>query len=260
MTPTFRLAFLDIDETLTTAASEPKENIGRLLSMLGTHGIRHAFATGRGMYFIEYLLRRDRSLLDGYFIAHDGALVMNPVNREILHASRLAPATVKMLLLQSYAAKLSFNGQNAIYSSVNAFEETSSLYRFWREFKLGIDFYQMYARGLTTTERADLERLCADVGLTAYSFPYRQDPTQFSLLAINKDNDKGRAIRIVAKRLGVDLSEVLIVGDGINDISAFKVGAFNVATTEAVSELKDLASSILESGETIYDFLHRRLN
>lgn len=251
--------FLDIDETLLTKSNTPKEDMPRLLSFLSSHGIRYSFSTGRGMYFVDDLLKKNSAPLDEFFIVYDGALIVNPSQKKVLHASPIAKKTVEELLQQPFAAKLFFNGRDAIFSIENTLEVDSSLYKFWRSLPTTDDFYQLYGRDLTEDEKNLLDKFCTGHELESYSFPYRKNPANYSFLSVNRGNTKGTAIRKIAEHFGIPIESVMIVGDGINDVPAFELGAVNVATPDALPQLKSMASFVLELNEGIYDFLSKKL-
>lgn len=247
--------FLDIDETLLTKSNAPKEDMPRLLSFLATHGIRYSFSTGRGMYFVDDLLKKNATLLDEFFVVYDGALIVNPSQGIVLHASPIAEKTVQELLHQPFAPKLFFNGRDAIFSIKNVLEPDSSLFKFWCSLPTTDDFYQLYGRDLSEVEKNLLANFCAGHKLDYYSFPYRKNPTHYSVLGVNKGNTKGTAIRRITEHFDIPIANVMIVGDGINDLAAFELGAVNVATTDAISKLKSLASYVLKPNESIFEFL-----
>ena len=55
---------------------------------------------------------------------------------------------------------------------------------------------------------------------------------------------KGKALEVLASHLGVDRSEVIAVGDGINDISLLAAAGMAVAMGNAPDEVKAVADYI----------------
>ena len=85
-------------------------------------------------------------------------------------------------------------------------------------------------------------------------------PTRFSHLAvsssvernveINHENaNKGAALLALASRLGLDRSQVMAFGDGLNDIELFESADEAYAVENAVPELKKLATAVIGSNE-----------
>jgi Cof subfamily protein (haloacid dehalogenase superfamily) len=59
---------------------------------------------------------------------------------------------------------------------------------------------------------------------------------------------KGRALQAVAERLGVDRSEVMAIGDGLNDLEMIRFAGTGVAMGHAPAALKAEADYVTESG------------
>lgn len=55
---------------------------------------------------------------------------------------------------------------------------------------------------------------------------------------------KGKGLAIVAERLGIHPSEVVAVGDGLNDISMFEYAGLSVAMGNAISAVKERACKV----------------
>ncbi|MBQ7732445.1 MAG: HAD family phosphatase [Synergistaceae bacterium] len=56
--------------------------------------------------------------------------------------------------------------------------------------------------------------------------------------------NKGDGLRFIASHLGIDMSEAMAFGDGLNDISMIKAAGIGVAMGNAVRELKDVADHV----------------
>ena len=85
-------------------------------------------------------------------------------------------------------------------------------------------------------------------------------PTRFSHLAVSssvernveinhEDANKGAALLALASRLGLDRSQVMAFGDGLNDISMIREAGIGVAMLNAVDEVKAAADLITGSCE-----------
>ena len=59
---------------------------------------------------------------------------------------------------------------------------------------------------------------------------------------IAKETDKGSALQFLAGRLGVDMSDTVVIGDSYNDISMFQVAGTKIAMGNAVDDVKRLAT------------------
>lgn len=259
MNEKIKLLLLDLDETLISKENRPMEDTVKLFEFLSQEGIRFSFATGRAMYFIRDLLKDKPALLDAYFIAYDGALIFNPLGEKVLHSSVIDPDTLGVFLEKKYAAKVFFNQLDAVRSIENNLEDDSSLRPFWKKYEPDSQTYQIYGRKMSQAELQDFTEICEHHALLAYSFPYRKNPSYFSVLAARKSNSKGNAIRMLAKYLALPLREIMIVGDGINDVSSFELDAMTVGTSQAIPEIKKLAKFVLRENQSIHSFIREYL-
>lgn len=66
---------------------------------------------------------------------------------------------------------------------------------------------------------------------------------------LNKDNDKGSALKFLADYLGVDIKDTMAIGDASNDLGMIKVAGVGVAMENAFKEIKDEANYITSSCE-----------
>ncbi|PTF77285.1 Cof-type HAD-IIB family hydrolase [Staphylococcus chromogenes] len=63
------------------------------------------------------------------------------------------------------------------------------------------------------------------------------------------DAQKGLAVRTIADQLGIDMKDVMAVGDNLNDKSMLEVVGYPIAMENALPELKDIASYITDTNE-----------
>jgi len=61
--------------------------------------------------------------------------------------------------------------------------------------------------------------------------------------------DKGHLINLLAARLGIPHSEVLVLGDGDNDVEMFRAAGFAIAMGNAPDEVKHAAQAVTLSNE-----------
>lgn len=61
--------------------------------------------------------------------------------------------------------------------------------------------------------------------------------------------NKANIVRDLAKKLGVDLSKVIYVGDNVNDIEAFKIAGKSIAFNSEKSELKQHAKHVVNTND-----------
>ncbi|MEM0353841.1 MAG: phosphoglycolate phosphatase [Archaeoglobaceae archaeon] len=60
---------------------------------------------------------------------------------------------------------------------------------------------------------------------------------------------KGRALKFIAERIGIDVGEFAVIGDSENDIEMFEVAGFGIAVANADTKLKEIADLITPSND-----------
>jgi phosphoglycolate phosphatase (TIGR01487 family) len=68
--------------------------------------------------------------------------------------------------------------------------------------------------------------------------------TGFAVHIKNKGITKGTGLRLLAKRMQLDLDEIAAVGDSKSDLSMFQEAGFSAAVANASAELKDVADYV----------------
>lgn len=65
----------------------------------------------------------------------------------------------------------------------------------------------------------------------------------------NRATSKGIALKVLCEKLGVDLEDVVTVGDNYNDLSMLKISGYKVAMENAVPNIKNLADEVIQSND-----------
>jgi hydroxymethylpyrimidine pyrophosphatase-like HAD family hydrolase len=85
----------------------------------------------------------------------------------------------------------------------------------------------------------------AEVGLLAGAAGSPRTPELTYVNATHPDADKGRALVRAAEHLGVDLADVVAVGDAANDLSMLAVAGTAIAMGQAEAEVLDAAHLVV---------------
>jgi hydroxymethylpyrimidine pyrophosphatase-like HAD family hydrolase len=85
---------------------------------------------------------------------------------------------------------------------------------------------------------ARVQNLCGDAAYVTRSIAY-------FLEVMNSKVNKGLSLEIVARYLGIPLSEVLAIGDSWNDAPLLEKAGFGVAMGSAPPELRDVADAVV---------------
>jgi|SRR5579884_661304 len=83
-----------------------------------------------------------------------------------------------------------------------------------------------------------VQSLCGDAAYVTRSIAY-------FLEVMNSKVNKGRSLEIVARYLGIPLTEVMAIGDSWNDAPLLQTAGFGVAMGSAPPELRDIADAVV---------------
>ena len=79
----------------------------------------------------------------------------------------------------------------------------------------------------------------------------------FAYHIVDENVSKGKALKFIAKRLGIDVKDFAAIGDSENDIEMLEVAGFGVAVANADDRLKEVADLITpsENGDGVVEAL-----
>lgn len=251
MRQTYKLLVVDIDGTLLNSrgiiSTEDTEAIGRAEKA----GVRVVLSTGRAAMASAWVL--DHLHLNGYHIFFDGALVYDPVNRREAYAESIDGELVRQAIDFAHQHHLHFD----LYTSSRYYVEQES----W-----AVDIRRKFFRIEPTFRNLDevcrreriikgtvIIRTPAEKALAVefqnqfrgkLIFSWTTTPAYPDVDFINvvsPNVSKGKALEELCTLLEVPLSQVVAIGDGVNDVSLLKTVGLAVAMGNCVDELKSVA-------------------
>jgi Cof subfamily protein (haloacid dehalogenase superfamily) len=250
----YRLLVVDIDGTLLDRNGDISDTDIDALKAASGKGVMVSLSTGR---VVEASMRFiNRMGLDGYHMFFDGALVYNPEKKEEVYADPISPELVGQMIDFARQVELDFD----LYSVTRFFAERET----WAT-DIRRDFFKLIPtivdfRDIWQTERfikgtlvvaSDEEKAKADAFCENFkgrlNFSRTGTPAYPGIDFVNvvaHDVSKGKALRSLASFLGIDLAEVMAIGDGINDISLLDTAGLAVAMGNARDELKKRADYV----------------
>ncbi len=79
----------------------------------------------------------------------------------------------------------------------------------------------------------------------------------FAYHIIDENVNKGRALKFIAEKLGIDVKDFAAIGDSENDIEMLKVAGFGIAVANADEKLKEIADLVTpsENGDGVVEAL-----
>ncbi len=250
----YKLLVVDIDGTLVgkdgTIAAEDKEAVARVAGS----GIRVALSTGRVTQACLKII--NQLSLDGYHIFFDGALVGNPDNSHEVYVEPLSRDMARQIIDYVHHDEINLD----LYSSSHYYIEretwASNIRRqFFGLQPIIVDFNRLWPQEriikgtlvvFSAAEKAKAES-CRLFFKDRLSFSRTNTPAYPGVDFINVTApgvSKGKALAALASFLGIPLTGVMAIGDGVNDVSLLAQAGLAIAMGNASDELKVLAHHI----------------
>lgn len=254
----YKLLVLDVDGTLIGQGAYPTPRVAEAVQEARRKGVVVTLGTGRASEACYHILERLR--LDKLHIFFDGAAVVEWPSNEIIYVQALPPPAGQRLIelareydlfLEIYAHDFYFiekdgplaDHQRQKLQITPIITNLMSLIG-----RIKVVKGQILATTPAEKERAilvskEMEPLC--------KMSWSLDPSNniYFINAISRSVSKGETLHTVADYLGVDLEQVLAMGNSFNDLPIFEVAGASVAMGHAPDELKQKATWVAPSVE-----------
>lgn len=247
-----KLIALDLDETLLRTdliiSPRAKEAIGRAVE----GGTAVTLATGRMFSAaLPYALELG---LDLPLITYQGALVKYASGNEVYHrplTQELARDLVEFLLPYGYHLNLYINDELYMLKDSPEGQRYAAMARV--PVHLVDNLAEVLSEGpsklLVIAESEKLDSLIQDMS-GPFSKRANITKSRSNFLEItHPEATKGRALAGLAKNMGLETSQVMAIGDSLNDLDMIKYAGLGVAMENAVQELKDNAQYITRKND-----------
>ena len=254
----YKLISTDLDGTLLDSKESINQNNLSAMKKLKDMGVIIAANTGRTLYEIPDSVRDNRYI--DYFICSNGAVIYNNEKKIVLNEYVSADKMKKIFkLLTSYETSFAIheNGLSVLDTNKATVEfwvdhrATEYAARNFINFSVTEDnFYDRYSKG-TEIEmiccyfkyagqlKECMEKLREIEGIeTATS-------TGVNIEVFSNKVNKGIMLRHLCEKLGIDMSEVIAVGDSPNDISMLEVSGLALAAANGFDSLKQKADRVI---------------
>lgn len=232
-----KIAFFDIDGTLTNNQKIITEKTKESLKYLHNNGVILCLASGRfDDYALEY--NKDLDVFD-YLICNNGAEILDINNNKLIYFANINPKLDLIINNMNKDSKIIFNGLHKQYYITDNFMDNY--------------IYQVIVSVTSKDEVDNIIEFTKNNGLkvTYISSAYYKEITNNKYTVnINLDKtSKGNAIRILLNILNINKEDSICFGDNDNDISMFESCGIKVAMSNGMQELKDMADYITISND-----------
>ena len=258
-----KIILLDLDGTLLTSDKQISPANRAALERASARGIHIVPSTGRFFGGIPQVVR-DLPFVR-YAITVNGAQIYDAAEDRVLHRAEISPEAAEAVYdrldtlpviydcfldgwgymdRRSYARIDQFISDPRVNQMVKALREPVEDFRgFMRARHKPVQKIQMFFRDLALRERVWPQLIVDFPGLSITS-------SITNNIEINeKHANKGEALGVLCRYLGVDIRETMSFGDGSNDQSMIEAAGVGVAMANADEALKRAADYITDAND-----------
>ena len=228
----YRLLALDLDETLLTKDKKITKASKHWIDRAKKAGIIVIFATGRGLQRV--LDFRNELELNTPMVLVNGAEVWGYAD-ELLKRSFISRNDIYKL--QQLAVE-----ENASYWGYNV--DALVGHRNWTEEMFHKDWLKF---GIRHQDLHVMERIRKQASRLPSIEITQSAPVNIEIAA--KGISKETGVRKVCEHLGIEMEEVMAIGDNLNDYKLMQAAGFGVAMGNGDQRLKDIADVVTDTNE-----------
>lgn len=243
--PTFKKVLLvsDLDGTLLNMNRQVSEKNGAALKQFVKSGGKFTIATGRGIEGVKPLL--DILPINAPLILLNGAVIYDVEKSRILFENTMEEHSEDFVaeLAEEFSGigieVFNRNGINLVYKN-----ESTEDHRKWEPYSDKIfsinDVPMPWYKVLILWEPKKLIEVEKYLRETACSFNFMYSATDMIELT-SKSSSKGKALEKLISYLGYSASDVVAIGDNMNDLDMIKTAGTGIAVDNALPCLKEAA-------------------
>jgi Cof subfamily protein (haloacid dehalogenase superfamily) len=258
---TYKLLVVDVDGTLLRRDGAIDERDRAAIERLRAAGVPSTIATGR-LYSGTRAIARQASI-EAPVACVDGSHIVDSRDDRELFSRALAgehALAVRRILERHDAAGFLFAQDSVVYdprgepfiayvrswsTNVTSVEQVTA-HPYW-EHEEGV--HAVVAVGTEAQIRGAVEAIGAAVPEAAFvlSFAVKRREGTFAMVVRAAGSSKGTAVEWLAAHYGCDPSEVVVVGDWLNDVPMFKRAGRSFVMAQAPALVKEAATDQLEA-------------
>ena len=252
----------DLDGTFLNSKMEITPENNQAISELQERGVLFVPASGRAYYEMDAALR-EKPLLR-YYIYSDGAVVFDQATGERDTACMDTALSNKIydimseyqVFIVAHVDEYSYLDGKMMEEHILAHHRISPYYgRILAERNEALENFEEFFRSRKEIElifgffhsNAEMEECRQRIEGLGGVQVVSSEPGTFEI--ISDKAGKGNGVLRLAKKLGIDPSEVITAGDSSNDISMLQIGGLSLAVSNAWNEVKEAADQVICSND-----------
>ena len=267
----YKMIFLDLDGTLLNDCKEiSQENINLIERAYNEKGIICVFATGRPLEYVDEICNSYDRFFVNYIIANNGAIIRDNKNGEVIYKASITNAQLldlKNIFLEENADYMivytdkqqilreARNDEALKDSAIIVNKKDSELKHIEDTIKKNPNLSSLLCMigGETSALENIISRLQEIKGLETpgignYSHKTKTYAFESKFIDVMKKGcSKKNAIYYLADKLKIKKEEIIVMGDGSNDLSMFECAGLKIAMENAEEKLKEKADFITAS-------------
>lgn len=252
-----KLIAIDIDGTLLNGQQELTETVKGSIIEAVEAGIKIVFSTGRPWTGINtYIEQIGLDKEDDYAITLNGALVLKTNTQEDVYSNPLKHEDLvglqaigkKLELTFAYFDKVDYLHTGKANAIIKNDAEMISMNLIQQEIDL-IPAEQLIYKAQYVGDPSQIKALIQNIPQALKERYYMVLTTQQVFEILTKGVSKADALRKLMDKLGVESSEVMAIGDGLNDLSMMDAVGFPIAMGNAGPEVKEVARYISKTND-----------
>ena len=247
----YKLIALDLDGTLLDEQKRISKANLEALQKAKELGAKIVLITGRGRSstatqpFLDILESKE---LTGYY---QGALVVDEFDSNPLYACTLKRNDCKDIYLDAVKRGLNMQVYRGEEAYVESFDEYS--YRYQQHVKCKLNQVDSLEPFINSDENLKLLINTSEKQvLRNFEFFYNKYSSRVNVVTSSKnyiefthqDASKGNALKFIASRYRIDRSQIIAMGDQLNDVSMIEFAGVGVAMGNATDEVKSRANMV----------------
>lgn len=265
----YKLIASDLDGTLLNSDAEVTEANFKAIREMKEMGVLFVPVTGRAMYEMPESVYACDDIR--YVISSNGSVIYDKETGEkSMIGFSFEEFKEVFAILNSYTTTMTVHCDlRSVTDAARGSEEMFEYYRlndYYRKHiratNVFIDNFEEYFSVDRETEmfsvffRYEEELKACKAELEALGYLDITASTSGNLEIIRHGALKGHAVTTLAAKLGMDLSEIISVGDSRNDLSMIEITGLSLATSNALDVLKEAADEVIcSNNENIAEYI-----